>query len=150
VAFVSSDHSSWPLGNRNVASIFEAGAGVPGLETLLPAFLTGAQDRGFAAAALTAQYLCERPARFFGLWPRKGGLQPGADADITIFTPGVTVWDSATAHDELNWSPFDGRRFVGRVTRTYLRGALVWDGKTVLSQPGQGRYVRRAGSRWFA
>ena len=45
-------------------------------------------------------------------------------ADLTVFSPGPAPWDSAEAHDGLNWSPYDGRMFAGRVTRTYLRGAL--------------------------
>lgn len=57
VAFVSSDHSSWPVDNKLTASIFEAGAGVPGLETLLPAFFTGARMRGLDAVRLTVRAL---------------------------------------------------------------------------------------------
>ncbi len=149
VAFVSSDHSSWPLENKNRPSIFDAGAGIPGLETLLPAFFTEAESRRLDAVGLTAAQLCERPARFFGLWPRKGAIAIGADADLTIFTPGQAAWDSAGAHDGLNWSPYDGRIFSGRVTRTYLRGALAWDARTVLSRPGQGRYIPRSSTGWF-
>ncbi|MBS1095773.1 dihydroorotase [Gluconobacter wancherniae] len=150
VAFVSSDHSSWPIDNKLVPSIFDAGAGVPGLETLLPAFFTEAERRGYDAPALSAAQLSERPAKFFGLWPQKGGLCIGSDADIAIFTPGEHVWDSAQAHDELKWSPFDGHRFAGRVTCTYLRGETAWDGNTVVSRPGVGEYVRRGLSHWFA
>jgi len=148
VAFVSSDHSSWPIDNKFAPSIFEAGAGVPGLETLLPAFFTAAQARGLDAAQITAAQLSERPARFFGL-SRKGRILPGADADLTILTPGDHVWNSAEAHDGLNWSPFDGHRFSVRVSRTYLAGALAWDGALVHTKPGQGRYVPRGDAGWF-
>jgi allantoinase len=149
VAFVSSDHSSWPNTNKFTPSIFEAGAGVPGLETLLPAFYTLAHARaGEAAAALTARYLSECPAKFFGLWPQKGALARGADADIAIVSPGAHVWRAADAHDDLNWSPFEGRQFAGRVTRTYLRGRLAWDGAAILNPPGAGRYVPRGAFGW--
>jgi allantoinase len=149
VAFVSSDHSSWPLGNKLTASIFDAGAGVPGLETLLPAFFTAARTRGLDAPALTAAQLSERPAKFFGLWPRKGAIRVGADADLTIFGGAPIVWDAAKAHDELNWSPFDGIDFAGRVRRTYVRGTLAWDGEAIVNRPGDGAYVPRGSSRWF-
>lgn len=149
VAFVSSDHSSWPIDNKLTPSIFDAGAGVPGLETLLPAFYTAADQRGLDAAAITVEQLCERPAKFFGLWPRKGVLSLGSDADITILKREPQVWDSANAHDELNWSPFDGRQFSVRVARTYLGGQLAFDGKAVTNQPGAGQYVRRGTSHWF-
>jgi len=149
VAFVSSDHSSWPIDNKFTPSIFDAGAGVPGLETLLPAFYTAAEKRGLDAAIITVEQLCERPARFFGLWPQKGTIRIGADADFTILAPETYAWDSSKAHDELNWSPFDGREFSVRVTRTYLGGKLAFDGKNVVNRPGSGRYVRRGTSHWF-
>lgn len=149
VAFVSSDHSSWPIDNKFTPSIFDAGAGVPGLETLLPAFFTGAAKRQLDAATLTANYLSERPARFFGLWPRKGALRVGSDADVVVLSKGSFTWDSATAHDELNWSPFDGRKFDVRVSRTYLRGELAWNGSEVCNRPGSGRYARRLEGGWF-
>ncbi|WP_320198887.1 dihydroorotase [Agrobacterium sp. rho-13.3] len=149
VAFVSSDHSSWPVDNKLTPSIFDAGAGVPGLETLLPAFYTAADNRGLDAAAITVEQLCERPAKFFGLWPNKGALRIGADGDLAILSYVPQVWDSSRAHDELNWSPFDGREFNVTVTRTYLGGNLAWDGSKVVNQPGSGRYVQRGQSHWF-
>lgn len=149
VAFVSSDHSSWPIDNKFTASIFDAGAGVPGLETLLPAFYTGAAQRQFDALRLTVQQLAERPAKFFGLWPEKGVLQPGADADIAILSLEPQVWDETQAHDELNWSPFHGRQFDCRVARTYVGGRLAWDGHSVVNQPGDGKYAPRRASHWF-
>lgn len=149
VAFVSSDHSSWPLAGKSTASIFDAGAGVPGLETLLPAFFTGAAQRHGDAIGLTVAQLCERPARFFGLWPKKGVLQPGADADIAVLDLTPTVWDAAQAHDALCWSPFDGRRFACRVARTYVGGKLAWDGSAIVNAPGDGAFVPRGSSGWF-
>jgi len=149
VAFVSSDHSSWPIDNKFTTSIFDAGAGVPGLETLLPAFYTGAEIRGFDAVALTVEQLCERPAKFFGLWPQKGALIVGADADIVIVKLQAQVWDASGAHDELRWSPFDGREFSVRVARTYVGGKLAYDGRDIVNAPGDGQYVGRGNSAWF-
>ncbi len=149
VAFVSSDHSSWPIDNKLTDSIFDAGAGVPGLETLLPAFWTAAEERGLEAATLTVEMLCERPAKFFGLWPEKGSIRIGGDADLTIVSRVPQTWDARNAHDELRWSPFDGRRFTIKVSRTYLDGRLAFDGDTVLNQPGDGQYLRRGQSHWF-
>lgn len=150
VAFVSSDHSSWPIDNKFTPSIFEAGAGVPGLETLLPAFYTGAENRGLDAPQLTVSQLCERPARFFGLYPQKGVLAVGADADIVVLNRETYPWDSAKAHDDLNWSPFDGRNFTVQVARTYLSGTLAFDGTAVVNKAGDGTYAARGASRWFS
>ncbi|MCP4381873.1 MAG: amidohydrolase family protein, partial [Hyphomicrobiales bacterium] len=141
VAFISSDHSSWPVDNKRVASVHDAGAGVPGVETLLPAFHTVANSDGTDRPLLVARMLSEAPARLFGLWPSKGAIIIGTDADLAIYMPGDTIWDAENAHDELRWSPYHGRRFDGRVIRTYVRGKLAWDGTDIVNRPGDGRYV---------
>lgn len=150
VAFISSDHSSWPIDNKLVHSIFDAGAGVPGLETLVPSFFTAAQKRGLDAPRLTADFLCERPARFFGIDDRKGAIEVGRDADLMVLEAGEFVWDEKNAHDGLNWSPFTGETFTVRVAATWLRGAMVWDGNDVLSSEGTGQFVPRSTSGWYA
>jgi len=150
VAFISSDHSSWPIDNKLTDSIFDAGAGVPGLETLVPAFFTAAEARGLDAARLAAEYLAERPARFFGIDDRKGAIAVGRDADLVALEQGSFVWDEAASHDGLNWSPFHGETFTVRVAASWLRGKLVWNGEDVLNSPGSGRFVPRATTGWFA
>ncbi|MBE9640788.1 dihydroorotase [Salipiger mangrovisoli] len=150
VAFVSSDHSSWPIDNKYTASIFDAGAGVPGMETLLPAFFTLARDRGHDPARMCARMLSEHPARFFGIDDRKGAIEVGREADLAVLEEGAFTWDETRAHDGLNWSPFHGETFGARVVTTYLRGAPVWDGRAVLNAPGSGRLVKRATTGWFA
>jgi allantoinase len=147
VAFVSSDHSSWPIDNKLVASIFDAGAGIPGLETLGRSFYTDLAARGMAEPVrVLADYLSEKPARFFGLWPRKGAIAVGADADLAVLETGDFAYDARRNHDELCWSPYDGERFKARVAATFVRGRPAWDGRTILSRPGQGHFVRRAGA----
>ncbi|WP_319498233.1 dihydroorotase family protein, partial [uncultured Cohaesibacter sp.] len=149
VAFTSSDHSSWPIDGKLTDSIFDAGAGVPGLETLLPAFFTAAEARGMDAAMLTAQQLSERPARFFGIADRKGSIQVGQDADLVILEQGAFIWDEASARDGLCWSPFHGECFTVRVASTYLRGTLGFDGQTITAKEGSGRFVKRGPARWY-
>lgn len=149
VAFVSSDHSSWPIDNKLTASIFDAGAGVPGLETLLPAFFTLAERQGIDAAALTAEYLSERPARFFGIDDRKGAIEVGRDADLVVLERGSFVWDEKAAHDGLNWSPFHGETFNVRVAATWLRGTLAWNGADIVNARGDGHFVPRTTAGWY-
>ncbi|QQA41982.1 dihydroorotase [Pelagovum pacificum] len=150
VAFVSSDHSSWPIDNKLTESIFDAGAGIPGLETLLPSFFTLARKRGHDAPRMTADFLCARPARFFGIADRKGSIRVGLEADLAVLAEEETEWDEAEAHDGLNWSPFHGETFSVRVVATYLRGAPGWDGSTIVNSPGAGRVVKRATGGWYA
>lgn len=143
VEFISSDHSSWPVDGKNTPSIYDAGAGVPGLETLLPAMVTGAMARWEDPFTKAAYLICEAPARFFGLYPQKGAICVGADADFAVLEKGSFAWDSAKAHDELNWSPFDGMEFSVKVTATYLRGERAYADGEVLAPAGSGRFVPR-------
>ncbi|WP_245198136.1 dihydroorotase [Jiella mangrovi] len=149
VAFTSSDHSSWPIDGKLTDSIFDAGAGVPGLETLLPAFFTAAEARGLDAAMLAAEQLSERPAAFFGIADRKGAIRVGMDADFAILEQGAFIWDEAKAHDGLNWSPFHGDTFTVRVAATYLRGECGFDGNAITGRQGSGRHVARGANCWF-
>ena len=142
VNFVSSDHGSWPLARKTTDDVFQAAAGIPGLETLLPAFHNVCVERD-APVTYLARFLSEGPARFFGLWPRKGALQPGADADITVLDPTPSRFDASATHDGLNWSPYDGMTFPSRVAATYVRGELVFADGAVTSAPGHGTFVPR-------
>jgi allantoinase len=144
--FVSSDHSAWPLERKKTKSSFDAAAGVPGLETLLPAFYSGLSKRQKDANRLAALYLSERPAKFFGLWPRKGGIQVGADADFAIVRNERWKFDASKTLDGLNWSPYDGDTFGVRVQATFVRGRLVWNGSEIEGEPGYGVFVPRLAS----
>lgn len=144
VDFVSSDHVAWPLSRKSDPDMFKNGAGVPGLETLLPALWTGmVRDRGLCPSRV-ARLLSEGPARHFGLWPRKGGLVPGADADFTLLTPGDWTFDAAGMASEVKWSPYDGLRFGARVAGTWLRGTPVFADGRVVGRAGGGAFVRPA------
>lgn len=142
--FVSSDHSAWPLDRKTTPSIFDVAAGMPGLETLMPVFFTDATARYGAdrAAEMTADLLGDKPARFFGL-SGKGRLAPGMDADIAVFAPTPTIYDSKRNPEGPGWSAYDGETFAVIPVATYVGGVLAWDGTTVTAAPGTGRYVPR-------
>ncbi|MGA9011010.1 MAG: allantoinase, partial [Acetobacteraceae bacterium] len=69
-----------------------------------------------------------------------------SDADLCVLERGDFVFDEAEiqARPEMRWSPYHGRPMRARVVATFLRGALIWDGASVLAKPGNGRFVRRA------
>jgi allantoinase len=144
VDLVSSDHSSWPVDNKLVPSIFDAGAGIPGLETLVPSFFTDMQGRVDDPVRTLCEQVCEKPAKLFGLFGRKGSLKPGADADVAVLEQKETRFDALQTRDGLNWSPYDGETFAGRIAATYVRGKKMWDGAKVTDAPGHGRFIRRA------
>ena len=142
VDFVSSDHVAWPLSRKSNPEFSENGSGVPGLETLFAALYTGmVTERGLAPSRVAA-LLSERPARHFGLYPRKGALTPGADADFAIVAPAPWTFDAAGMASQVKWSPYDGMTFGARVIRTYVRGTPVYAAGEVIGTPGTGKFVR--------
>ena len=143
VECISSDHSTMSLDNKLGGSIFDASPGMPGLETLVPAFFTGLEAHGMDAPEMVAAHLSEKPAKLFGLWPRKGAIAVGFDADVMVLEPGRFVHDSRRAHDDVNWSPYDGMEFSVRVASAFVRGTCVWDGEAITGKPGCGRFVPR-------
>jgi allantoinase len=145
VAYVSTDHAPWPQERKVYAGdIFAPGAGLTGLQSFAPLMYTLLAERGLPPT-LMARYCAERPARFHGLFPRKGTIRPGADADLCVLERGDFSFDAREIRDreDARWSPYDGRRVRARVAATYLRGTPVWDGQEVLAKPGTGRFVAR-------
>jgi allantoinase len=142
---VASDHSPCPPADKHLdaGSIWAAWGGIAGVQTLLPVLLDeGVQRRGLPLPRLV-RLASANPARRFGLYPRKGSLQPGADADFTI----VDLERRWILHERdllTRWplSPFVGRRFRGRVEATIVRGTLVFADGRVQVEPGYGRLVR--------
>ncbi|WP_160008632.1 dihydroorotase family protein [Rhizobium sp. 18055] len=144
-AFISSDHSAWPIERKVGPTIYDDAAGMPGLDTLLPVFFTDAAARYGAdhAASMAADLMSARVARFFGL-SQKGALAPGMDADIAVLAPGPVQYQSADVADGPGWSAYDGETFAARPVATYVRGQLAWDGKEITAPEGHGRFVARA------
>jgi allantoinase len=141
--FVSSDHVSWGLERKSNPNIFKNSSGGPGLETLLPAFWTGCEERGIAPT-MVVKMLCDGPARHFLLRDRKGSFDLGSDADIVIVEPGKFVFDASKSLSAVQWSSFDGREMRVRVGATFVRGQLVYDGSKIVNKPGHGRFLRPA------
>lgn len=133
---ISSDHVGWPAERKHGPDIFALSSGAPGVELIVPLV-----HDALGAAALVA-LVSEGPARRFGLWPRKGSLAPGADADLLVLDPDAE-WqiDPGRLVTAAGWSPYSGRRVRGRVLAAYSRGRLVWDGERVLGEPGDGAFV---------
>jgi allantoinase len=150
VAFVSSDHCSWPLARKDDANIFASPASAPGVAVLLPLFFTAAVENRGLGPEVAARMLAEAPARHFGLYPRKGALRIGADADIAIAARCRWQIDEARQHcQRAPWSPYHGLPVALRIAATFLRGRKIFDGDQVLAKPGQGMFLRPVGAASF-
>jgi dihydroorotase len=145
VDYVASDHAPSTREQKLAGTIWEVHFGLPGVDTTLSVLLDGAHA-GRISYERVAEAYSEMPARIYKLWPAKGRLEPGADADLVLVDPEVrwTVRD-ADVISRAGWSPFSGRTLTGRAQRTYVRGALVADGGRIVGQPGVGRFVPGGG-----
>ncbi|RXK47954.1 dihydroorotase [Halorientalis pallida] len=148
LSVVSTDHVPLPRSRKEGGPWWESAFGVNGLQRSLPVFHDEAVTRrGFSYPELVA-LMCTNPARTFGL-PRKGRIEPGADADIVVFDPEETYTISAERnHSNADYSIYDGREVTGRVQQTFVRGTLVAEDGEIVAEPGHGEFRRRVLPSW--
>ena len=143
---ISTDHCSFTLEQKDAGrgDFTKIPGGLPGVETrgeLIYSY-------GVAAKRISAQRMClalsENPARMYGLFPRKGHLRPGADADIVVYDPGashVIRADDCVAN--VDYNPYEGFVTAGGIRQVWLRGNLAVENGKVLDETPQGRYMAR-------
>ena len=144
IAYISTDHAPWPRARKQGDDIFACGAGLTGLQSFAPLMFTLLRERGLSPS-LMAIYCAERSAKLHGLWPKKGAIRVGSDADLLVLEEGDFTFDEAMLVDrpEMNWSAWHGAKMRARVDATFLRGRMIWDGRSVLARPGDGQFVPR-------
>jgi dihydropyrimidinase len=118
--------------------------GMPGVETMVPLMYTfGVGTKRFSLNRFV-QLVSANPARLHGLYPRKGTLTIGADADVVVFDPKKKfVIRPERLQTNCDWSPYDGWKLTGYPAMTFSRGRLVARGGKFIGEPGWGQFVRR-------
>jgi len=97
---------------------------------------------GRISLSRAVQLLCETPARILGIFPRKGALLPGSDADLVLVDRHAeTTLDDRGLYTKAGWTPYSGWTLKGLVTMTMLRGTVIASGRRVVGSPGYGRYI---------
>jgi len=142
---VATDHAPYSIERKEAGldDIFEAPNGMPGLETFLPLLLNGVSE-GWLTLPRLAAISAENPARLYGILPRKGVLQVGADADMVFVDMDREV--TITNDNQITacgWTPYDGMKVKGWMTRSIIRGEVVMEDDQVLSVEGSGLFVPR-------
>jgi allantoinase len=143
IDWVASDHSPCPPDLKQTDDIWSAWGGLAGIQTLLPALLSeGVHSREMSLPKLVS-LTAGTPARRLGLYPRKGVLDPGSDADLVLVDL-EREWRLQPSDLRTRWpiSPFIGRTFRGRVVATYVRGTQVWSDGQLCVAPGFGQPAR--------
>jgi dihydropyrimidinase len=119
--------------------------GLPGVEDRLPVMWTCGVRAGKISANQFVAYNSTNPARIFGLYPRKGALLAGSDADIVIWDPDKQVtYGVAQAHQRTDYNLYEGWELTGMPEKVFLRGKLIVDGKEWLGKAGDGQFLKRA------
>jgi dihydroorotase-like cyclic amidohydrolase len=146
---LGTDHCAWtkeeklgPTG-RQFANIWGALPGMPGMEYLLPAVMTFGVRPGVLSMEDVARICSTNPARRFGLYPRKGVIAVGSDADLVVVDPHKRAVVDEGYHEGWikDWSIYEGWKFEGMAETTIVRGDVVVDHGMVVGSPGHGSYV---------
>lgn len=136
-----SDHAPHLLSEKERPPL-DVAPGMPQLETALP-FLLDAVDRGRLSLPTIADKYAERPAKIHGLYPRKGSIQVGADADFVVVDL-ETEWEVDPTEFESSgeYSPFAGMTLTGRPIATYQRGTLIAEDMETSIRAGNGEFLK--------
>jgi dihydropyrimidinase len=118
--------------------------GAPGIETRLPLIFDGGVRQHGLSLNRFVELTSTAPAKLFGLFPRKGTIAVGSDADIVLFDP-TESWTirAAEHHSRVDYTLFEGREVQGRVKKVFLRGQLIVDGADWLGKEGAGEFLHR-------
>lgn len=118
--------------------------GVPGLEDRMAVMLTSGVGWGHFDINRLVELTCTNPAKIFGLYPRKGTLAVGSDADVVVWDPYHAHTASAvTSHQRTDYNLYEGMELVGLPEKVYRRGELLVDGGRWLGQRGTGQFLAR-------
>ncbi len=144
-----SDHCAYTLEEKRhgYEDIFLAPNGCQVMQEMVPVVLDEAYHRRGMRLDAFARLISERPARIAGLYPRKGSLLVGSDADLVLWDlEGSWIIDPTSQQFSKNpWSPFEGRKCQARVVRTFVRGETVYADGAITVSPGSGRFVSSQG-----
>lgn len=152
---VHSDHAGYrfddPRGKKlhgEDAPFHRIPNGVPGLETRLPILFSEGVVKGRIGLRRFVELTAENPARLFGLYPRKGVIRLGSDADLAIWDPEATRTVSIEMlHDNMDYTPYEGMQLTGWPVTTLSHGRPVWHDGEPRGKVGQGELLRRSTPR---
>jgi dihydropyrimidinase len=146
IPVLATDHASYPLQAKEIGKrdIFQAPFGAPGVETLVSlAFSEGVIKRGLSPTWL-AQVLSENPAKIFQIFPKKGAIQPGSDADLVVIDPDRRViLEGKNLHQAAGYTLFEGHEVRGWPVLTMVRGQVLLENGEVKQGPGFGQFIHR-------
>lgn len=146
VHVVATDHCPFCMNQKEMGKddFSKIPNGAPGIEHRMELMYSEGVEKGRIGLNRFVDLNCTAPAKIFGLFPRKGTLAVGSDADIVIFDPKVKhTLSKETHHMNCDYSAYEGWPVTGKVRSVFLRGTLVVDNGKTLVKKGFGKYLAR-------
>lgn len=144
------DHAPWRLAQKldPTLDVRSARQGVADLETMLPMLLSEGVRKGRISLPRFVEVTSTNPARLFGLYPRKGTIAVGADADLVVWDLNQTrTIEGAGMRSRADYSVYDGWEVTGWPAYVLSRGEVVLEGGEIRADPGRGRWLARERSQ---
>ena len=146
ISLVSSDDAafSWQAKCMGSQRFDQCPNGIPGIEVRLNILYSEGVAKGRITLPRLVELVAEAPARLFGLYPKKGVIQTGSDADIVIFDPDCQwTMNQKSLHMAADWSAYEGIQINGKIKKVFSRGELIIDEGQCLAQKGRGKFLFR-------
>ena len=144
---VATDHCPWNyVGQKDLGkdSFVNIPNGLPGIETRLPLLFSEGVSRGRLSLTRLVAVCSTNPARIFGLYPRKGTIAPGSDADLVIVDPDKKVIvRNEDLHQNVDYTPYEGMQLQGYPVLTIRRGEVIMQDGQFIGQEGSGVFLSR-------
>ncbi|HEV2170927.1 MAG TPA: amidohydrolase family protein, partial [Candidatus Binatus sp.] len=142
---VATDHCSWSLERKISADRFtRMPPGMSNLETLVPMLFSEGVAKGRLTISRWVDLIATNAAKIFGMYPRKGAIVEGGDADLVVFDPAQKiVIDSSVMHSRADYDPFDGFEVTGWPKMTISRGVPIVTDREVDASTGRGEFIAR-------
>ena len=145
---ISTDHCPFCMKEQKVLGqddFSKIPNGAPGIETRMSLVYRRRGSTGRISLNRFVELTATSPAKIFGLFPRKGTIAPGSDADIVIFDPNRTMRLSAkTLHMKVDYNPYEGREVTGATDTVISRGKVVIENGKFVGRAGAGSFLKRA------
>ena len=121
--------------------------GAPGVEERLPVMYSEGVAKGRLTLPRLVELLCTSPSRLYGLYPQKGTLQPGSDADVVILDPnGRRTLTQSALHSAADYTCYEGMELAGSIELVLSHGEIIVENNQFLGRKGAGRYLKRGRS----
>jgi dihydropyrimidinase len=147
VTSVSTDHCPFCMKDQKdmgIGNFSKIPNGIGSVEHRMDLLYQGVVD-GRISLARWVEVCCTTPARMFGMYPRKGVIAAGSDADIVIYDPAghTSIGLGKTHHMRMDYSAWEGYEIDGHVDTVLSRGRVIVDGGEYLGKPGDGQFIKR-------